>query len=368
MNNSINKPAIKSKSLKAVQIALKQQISEGLLIQGYCNSVLMQPHVDFSAEPNLKDIQNTINDSLNNCRTHSNTYLNSIQPKIITAVANLDNYFSIYKSVAVSLPPGSTSEQWIQSLAAVKQVSERNKRDATLLKSKLEDFSKNISSDASDFKLVVSKLNDLVNGDNGELDHITSELSSIDHEIAGAIATTVFEGLAILGGVVMIVVGAVADFVTVGTNPELVIGGVVAVVAGVGAGVGSIITLVNAYNQKAKLLQEESSLKAEVNLVAGMSGAYTQLSKQVANSVLAANAMENAWEIIAEDLENLINDLQEGIISSGDARKMFLTEANTDIKTLQSEIDVIKQQMAGVKTETLPHQETIREFIKQHLN
>ncbi|WP_422104454.1 HBL/NHE enterotoxin family protein [Winogradskyella sp.] len=368
MNDLINKPLIKSKSLKKLQTGLKQQISEGLLIQGYCNSVQMQPPVDFSMDAKLKDIQTTINDSLDKGKTHANTYLTTIQPTIIAAVANLDNYFSIYDGVAVSLPPGSTDEQWIQSLTAVKQVSERNRRDAIIIKSKMENFSKNVSSDAANFKLVVSKLNDLVNGDNGELERITSELSSLDHEIAGAITSTGFEGLAILGGVVMIVVGAVADFVTAGTNPELVIGGVVAVVAGVGAGAGSIVVLANAYKKKAELLQEESSLKDEVKLVAGMSGAYTQLSKQIASAVVAANAMEAAWQIISDDLDSLINDLQDGILSSDDVRKMFLTEANTDIKILQGEIQVIKQQMAGVKTKTLPQRETIREFIKQHLN
>ena len=44
----------------------------------------------------------------------------------------------------------------------------------------------------------------------------------------------------------------------------------------------------------------------------------------------------------------MIDDLRNGIKSAGEIRTIFLTAANTVIKTVLSDINIIKKQMAGV--------------------
>ncbi|WP_394750815.1 HBL/NHE enterotoxin family protein [Spongiimicrobium salis] len=365
MNTLTKKKPVTSGNVKNLGMVSKKTLSQGLVLQAYCNSVLQQAQVDFSADPKLKAISTEINTSLAQAKSHGTTFLNVISPALLSSLSGLDNYCTLYSSVPTTLPPGSTISQWLKELQALKQFSEKSQRESRKIVSQLQSLDTNLRDDSQAFSKIVSRLNQLVNGDQGELDKIKSELSHIDTTIAGAITASVFEGLDILGGVVTIAVGAIADFVTAGTNPELVVGGVVMVVAGVGAETGTIVTLASSYNQKAELLEEKSSLTSEVNLVTGIDSAYNLLSNQLKKAVAAADLMENTWQTIADDLENLIDDLHSGIITEGQVRTLFLKEANTDIKTLLSEIKIIKDQMAGVSSKVLPKGETVNTYLKQ---
>lgn len=358
-----NKSNNHSDDIANIREATKSQLSKGIVLQNYCNSVLQQPSVDFSSDPDLKEMQQKINNGLGIAKEHATTYLSTISPNILNALSALNNYFTLYSSVPVTLPQGSTVDQWVSSLSAVKKVSEDNLRDCNIILNSLQLLDTDLRNDATSFSQIVQTLNSLVNGDNGELENISSQLKSLDSQIAGSIVGTVFGGLGIAGGVFMIVVGSVADFVTAGTNPELVIGGVATVIAGVGAEAGTIVTLVSLYKQKADLLTQQSKLKAEVNLVTGIDSAYEQLSNQVTAAVTAADYMLSAWKLLSEDLDSMIQDLQFGILSADAVRTMFLQEANTDIQRLLDDINVVKIQMAGVTQVNLPSGTNIAAYL-----
>ncbi|OIQ27000.1 MAG: hypothetical protein BM564_13555 [Bacteroidetes bacterium MedPE-SWsnd-G2] len=363
-----NIQSAQSKNLKNIGKASKEQQSQALIVQAYCNSVLTQPDVDFSGDSNLSSMQQTINLNLGKAKNHANNYLNSLQPTMLQNLSDLSNYYNLHKSVPDAIPVNSTEESWINALTAVKQNSEAYLRRSKQLTLELNAFSSNVKEDAKSFSSILTQLNNLVNGDNGELEQLNSELSSIDTEIASEITASVFEGLGILGGVVMIIVGAIEDFVTAGTNPELVIGGVVAVVAGVGGEAATIVALANAYNKKGELIRTKTMLTNEVKLVTGINAGYTKLGHQVANAAMASEAMTHAWQAINTDLENLIHDLQTGILTSGDVRKLFIDEANSDINLLLSEIEIIKSQMAGIKLTKVPKTQRLAHFLTNHLN
>jgi len=363
MKTSKNKLTNQSDNIENIGDATRDQLSKGMVLQNYCNSVLQQPSVDFSSDPDLAQIQEKINNGLAVAKDHATSYLSTISPNILNALSALNNYFTLYSSVPATLPEGSTVDQWISSLSAVKKVSEDNLRDCNIILNSLQILDTDLRNDSASFSQIVQTLNSLVNGDNGELENISSQLKSLDSQIAGSIVGTVFGGLGIAGGVFMIVVGSVADFVTAGTNPELVIGGVATVVAGVGAEAGTIVTLVSLYKQKADLLTQQSKLRAEVNLVTGIDSAYGQLSNQVTAAVTAADYMQSAWKLLSEDLDSMIQDLQFGILSTDTVRTMFLQEANTDIQRLLEDITVVKAQMAGIVPVNVPKGTNIAEYL-----
>lgn len=363
METSKNKLTNQSDNIANIGEATRDQLSKGMVLQNYCNSVLQQPSVDFSSDPDLGEIQEKINNGLTVAKEHATNYLSTISPNILNALSALNNYFTLYSSVPTTLPQGSTVDQWISSLSAVKKVSEDNLRDCNIILNSLQLLDTDLRNDSASFSQIVQTLNSLVNGDNGELENISSQLKSLDSQIAGSIVGTVFGGLGIAGGVFMIVVGSVADFVTAGTNPELVIGGVATVVAGVGAEAGTIVTLVSLYKQKADLLTQQSELRAEVNLVTGIDSAYAQLSTQVTAAVTAADYMLSAWKLLSEDLDSMIQDLQFGILSADTVRTMFLQETNTDIQRLLEDITVVKAQMAGIVPVSVPRGTNIAEYL-----
>lgn len=331
-----------------INAANKAQSSQALVIQNYCNSINEQPTVDFSGEKNLAQYQTQINSGLTTAQNHANQYLNAIQPSIIQNIANISNYYALNNAVLTTLPEGSTEAQWVNDLTALQNQSKQYQSDANGVVTSLQTLHDNLTTDAASFARTVTELNAAVNGDNGVLDSLNSQLSTIQGQIDGAIAGTVLSGLTIVGGAFLTAVGAVEDFVTAGASTPLVVAGVAIVCAGVGGEVASAITLKNLNDQKANLLNQESSLKAEVKLATGISGGYQSLMNQVKSAVEAASQMENAWNSLSSDLGNLIDDLQQGIKSAAEVRKLFLAASNTEIQTVVTDINTIKGQMAGV--------------------
>ena len=333
---------------KTVNNANKHQTSQALIIQNYANSVNEQPMVNFSGEKNLFKYEQEVNTGLQTAQGHANNYLNKIQPSIITNISNIGNYYALHDAVTTALPAGATEAEWLQALTALETQSKTYKTHSNQIVKDLETLRTGLSTDSAQFTKVVTELNAAINGDHGVLDSIRSQLSTIQSQIDGAIAGTALSGLAIAGGVFMIAVGAVTDFVTAGASTPLVIGGVAVVAAGVAGEVASAITLESLNNEKAKLLTEKANLKAEVTLATGIEGGYQSLHNQVSVAVKAATGMLSAWESLSADLGSMITDLNKGITSPGFLRTLFLTAANTTVKTVIADISTIKQQMSGV--------------------
>ncbi|WP_394750816.1 HBL/NHE enterotoxin family protein [Spongiimicrobium salis] len=326
----------------------KDQVSQGLTIQTYCNSVLTQPTVDFKKLPHLASFQKEINTGLATAQKHSNHYLNVIQPSIIKNISNIDNYYSLYGNVPIACPKGSSKKTWLGILKALQQAAITYEAESNGIVNELSTLNSNLGKDAATFTDIVTKLNAAVGGDNGVLKDLSSSADKIDGQIAGAISGTVLSGLAIVGGSFMIAVGGIADFVTAGTTTPLIVGGVAVLAVGIGGEVASAITLANLYKEKAALLQEKSSLKHEVNLALGISSAYSQMSNQLKSSMTAATQMKNAWGSLSADLGNMAADLHKGITSTDALRSLFLTGAHQTVPKIQSDIQTIKAQMAGV--------------------
>lgn len=328
--------------------AAKTQTSQGIVLQGYCNSVLLQPKVDFTGFTNLLAFQNDINSGLLTAQGHASNYLNVIQPEIITNLSNINNYYQLMKAIPVACPAGSSVDAWLNALTAIKTQADTYQTASLGIVTDLSTLNTNLGTDTGAFSSTVSKLNAAVNGDNGVLHDISDEISSVDQKIAACIAGTALSALAIVGGGLMIAVGGIAGFVTAGASTPLVLGGVAVLALGVGGEVASAVMLNGFYNQKAGLLQQKSKLTSEVNLAMGVSSAYDQLANQAKSAMDASTQMKNAWSSMASDLGNMSTDLQNGITNPDVLRTLFLTAAQNLVPTIMTDISTIKAQMAGV--------------------
>lgn len=349
-------------SATTADTSMRSQISQGLILQSYCNSVLAQSPVDFSGTPNLATNQTQINNGLNTAKAHANNYLNNIQPAIILNVDSIINYFTLHNAVPTALPPGSTAKQWVALLKTLEDQAQQYEADAKGVADKLRLLNTALGTDTAAFSKAVSDLNAAVNGDNGVIKDINGQLGDIQGKIDGAIAGIALSGLAIIGGVFMIIVGGVADFVTAGTTTPLVVGGIAVVAAGIGGEVASALTLKSLNDAKADLLTRKANLTAEVKLATGASTAYGSLYNQAGSSMQAATTMANAWTSLQGDLGNLSKNLEKGITSADAVRTLFLTAANSTVKTVLTDSQNIKNQMAGVQSFTAPKGETVGNF------
>lgn len=339
-------------SLKAMDTGIKGQSSQALIVQSYSLSSIAQPHVDFSGFDKLKQINVDINNGLDTAKTNGNYYLNTLQPSMITTITDLDAYFNLNNALAQALNPNTPADLAIQQLKAVQQSVTGYKSKTDKLVIDLQSFRTKLSTDASNFKGYTTKLNSIVNGDQGVLSEINDQLDSIDSKIDGAIAGTVLSGLAIAGGVFMIAVGGIADFVTAGASTPLVVAGVGVVAAGVGGEVASAVILGNLLKEKGNLLTEKSQLKSEVNLVTGVSSGLDSLDKQASSAAEATQQMANAWNTLDGHLGNMISEVQSGQTTVDSIRNLFQIAAQGTVKDIQQDSTTIKGQLAGVKITT----------------
>ncbi len=355
---------MKLSNIKTIEVSQKKLTANGLILQTYCNSVLQQPDIDFSSAPDLSDFQKQINNSLQKAKKHANTYLNDINHQIIKSLSALNNYFTVYRTVPTTLPEGATVDQWIEVLSAIKNVSEDNLKSSELIIQELEELRDNLNADSAAFALIAEQANEAVEGDNGELEAIKNSLKEIDRSIKGQIAAVALEGMGIVGGVFIIAVGSISSFVTAGTSTPIVIAGVSMVLGGVTGLAISTSTLINLYQEKTDLFQQSSKLRAEVNLLAGVDSAFHTLSNQAETAATASKEMSTSWKNLTTNLEGLIDDLTNGILSTDNARTLFLKEANNEIIDLLHTINTIKQQMSGIITVPIPEGETILSHLR----
>jgi hypothetical protein len=352
-------------AVAAISTSSKTQCTVGLQLQAYCQSVLEQPKVSFAGFDNLAAYEAQINAGLAAAQTRADNYLNKIRPAVIENVTNISNYFALHSAVADTLPEGSSKKDWLDSLGAVKDTADEYRQHAADIVTMLSTLNGGLTTDVASFNQTVNELNTTVNGDNGVLASLDSEIDDIQSKIGGAIAGVVLSGLAIVGGSIMILVGALAEPFTAGASTALVVGGAAILIAGIGGEVGAGVALGGLLDQKGKLISRKSTLNAEVQFALGMKTGFADLRDQAGVAVQAATAMQNAWEFLGGDLGNLSNDLNKGIIGTDAVRKLWLATANKAIKTVGDDVSTIKYQMAGTSLTTPPAGTTIGTYVAQ---
>lgn len=339
--------------------------SQALVIQGYALSTLQQPFVDFSGFANLKPNEDKVNDSLRSAKDHAKHYLNYLQPSLIKKITDIQEYFNVQNALGKALRPGLDNKTVITLLDAVQSQATGYRNDAKSLVLDLQKFRTTLGSDAANFNRVVADLNTAVNGDNGALADLNNQLDTLDSKISGTIAGITVSGLAVVGGVFMIAVGSVAEFVTAGTSTPLVIAGVGVVAGGVAGTVGASIALANLLDAKGNLLRQKSQLKDEVNLAMGMKSGFSSLSAHATDAMLATQEMANAWGLLSNHLGSLIKDVENGKTNSDALRILFLNAAQGDVKNIQQDITTISGQLAGAK-QVVNSSEKVSSLIRSH--
>ena len=254
------------------------------------------------------------------------------------------------------LPPGSTKAQWLRQLSVIKEQATEYQRLSSDTRLVIVNLNNNLITDSSNFQGIVVNLNSKVQGDNGVLAQLNGDIDKVNAAIDGAIAGIVAGGLLVIGGAFVTAIGAVADFVTAGTSTPVVIAGAGGITAGA-------IVLHNSLGARQDLYQKRSSLNSEVLIATQIGNGYKGLQVQAQNAVTAATQMSNAWDSLTSDLGSLITDLDKGITSGDDIRQLWLTAADTTVKTVLTDVTTIKAQMAGVSPLQVPQTDTIANFV-----
>lgn len=323
-----------------------QSMSQALTVQNYCISVAQQPTYDFSDDPHLKPYQDPLNQLVKNAQDSANGYLNNTQPDCLSTLDNLVHFIDLqntrideYTSGQITAKDLAAKLQQVQTIEVPKFQGQCND-----LVNELNTFRTAVSGIESKFSSTVNDLNNAVSGDGGELQQLQSKVSDLDKAIAIASAGSVLGVLGILGGTLLIAIGAAGEVFTGGTSTALVAGGVALTGAGVAGETIATKSLIDLLNQKAQVLQEIAKIKYEVTQAHSSAGGLQALSDQAGQTATALQQMSNAWTTLGKKLQDIIDDLQ---LDDGDI-KDEVADYKTDIGKLQQACQTIQDQFAGV--------------------
>lgn len=346
------------------RIGLKGQSSAAMLVQAHCLGVQNQMFVDFGKQEGLKTLQNDINSGLVKAKQSAVYYLDDLQPRIITTVTNIEAFFELHNVLPQILLPETTTADAIAMLREMESSVEVYRRQASIIQTDLSQIRTGFSDDKAFFDRCTLDLNALLNGDKGVLESINSELSGINGKIAGVATGIALGGLAAIGGVVLLLVGAVGSVVTGGLATALCVGGSALLIGGVAGAVGSSIALAGLLNLKTDLITRRERLNAEVAVATGLACGLGELAVSAAQAQEGAQLMANAWGFMGSHLEMLRDQLKRGQIDSPMLRQLLIRASQGGVRLIQTDADTIKRQMTTPRA-TLDPKKHIGDLITE---
>ena len=327
--------------------ASKLVATDSLISQGYANSVIDQPNVDFLGDKLLVAFAEKIDSQLDEVKTESDSYLNDILPTLIKIIADIENYYSIHSAVVASIKKSAAKDQWDQCLSILQSTASNCHNQVVGLTKKMELYMDKVNKDSANFKDIVVSFNKAIYGNEGVMDSLNEQISGIDSSINDYLAGLVSSSLGEMGGIFLIVIGAVANFVMEETSKALVISGVIMLVAGIAVNHVAMVKIKSLMEQKGKVFEKKAKVKSESKMAYGMSKGFQNFSANIVKIYGAVNELENEWYSLIGFLVKTRSDLSLGLISTELVYQSYMT-AKPVVKNVLSDANTIREQMSGV--------------------
>lgn len=272
-------------------------------------------------EINVAGLQD-INKHLSLAQTHANTWLNDYSGKVWDRLQGIVTFGELFGHLYLPLHKAAedmatetdfqpneihklvSSLQALQSL--VKAEHQKCVDTYTLITTYRTDVSADHSSFLTDYNTAIAVLG----GTEGEIAQLNSKITSEQDAMSKDLAMIAGGSTMMVVGVLIIVVGALAEIETAGVSTLLIVAGV-GVVAG-----GATMTGIAAkdYDTKMQQLRDDqiklANDKAEVSLLTHLKGQLTGLNDKLGLEEAALNNLVTAWQQLDNGIGAVIQDLQ----------------------------------------------------------
>lgn len=326
--------------------AMTNGMSNGLIIQGYCLGVTEQPSFDFSGDPNLKTLQDQCNSTMKVAVDNANNYINTMQPDCLTTIDNMLHFIRLQNTRIDSYKNGDLTKQDLANeLNEVISRGQSYQKTSVDLMNDFNTLRPKLATDSGNFKDLAAKVTAAITGDGGAVATLQQEVANLDTKIKELTASSVLGALAIVGGSILIGVGAATDVFTGGAATAAVVVGVGIVGAGIGTDVGSALGLAAAIKQKNQYLTEIHLYKAEATQANAVASHLGLLDAHAEDAVYALQKVAACWKTVGDSLGALVEDLNEDL--SDDDLESLIEDYQADIKDLSARVQTIQDQFTG---------------------
>jgi non-hemolytic enterotoxin B/C len=333
--------------------ATKTATSQALIVQSYCQKLIMQTPINFGGVTKLKDSEDKINQGLKKAQDNARFYLDKLQPKIIQVLVNVKAFAVREKAVAEAIRKADSMAKilnFIKSPLVLAQTYEQKAREVV---EDLTKFQKQVAEDAALYQGVVDELNTLIDGEKGLLKEYEDKLKTIENSITEMSLLIAGGVLGILSGAFLIAVGTISSFVTAGTSlPIAAVGGAL-LLGGIGATANGSVALAGLLDQKSALVKSINTVEREVKLAREYVTAFGDLRRGAHDSTKAAEAMHSTWQTLALDLKSLYDVLSVNSSDIYAAQYFFASSIDGQMNSIINSVNIIHGQMGGVTTESV---------------
>ena len=320
---SLSQPTLKDKQVKLT--------SSSTVIQTYVQIIMQQPDLKLDALPDLPVHQRI-------ARDHAKYWDSTVLPLMSKTDADIIDYankfHSFYEDLvkyAKDIKNPDSKRKLTEGLTLLLSTIKQKDTNAETVVKELTKFHLNLNTDYSNFKKDVNVAAVKIAGDKGEIKALNHQLDAIHDAMKKDIGLMAGGTVGMIGGVAMIISGAVAELPSGGTTTALIGGGVLVLSGGV-----TTETLGDMDYRK----QIEAQRKVQEKLhgdnieLVGLKTIKAQVSgfvEGLESAITAATALKATWQALNGDLDELItsvNDVDPN--SSGDWLLDELKRAKSD--------------------------------------
>lgn len=306
--SSKKKGALSNPQLKTKQVDLTKAST---VIQAYVQIILQQPDLKLKALPNLPEHQKT-------ARSHANNWNDTILPLMAKTDADIIDYAnkfdSFYKDLvkyAKDLNNPDSRKKLVEGLQLLQNTIKKKDAYVAQVVNDLSTFHKNLNTDYQNFESDVNMAAVKIEGDSGEIEALSKQLGGISDAMNKDIGLMAGGSVVFLGGVAMIVFGAIAEIPSGGASTALIGGGVVVVSGGVIMETLAASDYSKQIDEQKSTQEKLSGIKIELVGLKGTKGQLEGFVKALESAITAATSLQKGWGALDADLQELITALKD---------------------------------------------------------
>ena len=335
--------------------ATKTAISQSLIVQSYCQKLLMQPPINFGGASQFKYSEDRINAGLKKAQDNARFYMDKLRPKMIEVLANVRFFAVQMRALGEAVRKADSMAKILNCIKYPLASAQKYEQEAKDVAEGLNKFEKQVAEDTAFYQGIVDELNALINGEEELLHRYQTQLKKIEEEIIPSSILVAGSVLGILSGAFLIAVGTISSFVTAGTSLPIAAAGGIMLLGGIAATSAGSVSLAGLLDQKSALVNSSNTVKQQAKVAREYVTTFVDLHRGAADSVEAVQPMINGWTQLAVGLKSLYDELSA--TSSDDsislAQDYFASYIDGQMNSIMVSIDNINAQMAGVEIKNI---------------
>lgn len=321
----INLADVKSNPLRATNLKadLTDAVSSIVLLQIYAMQAAQQPELDpLAIGADGKDLLPLLTSHQQTARRNAQEILATIVPNTITVLtdilgfgAMLDAFTNAILPLLPSITTNDNARQQVLSLIGQLEIAAAARdSNARQLATALNQMVAKTQVDSTNFAADVDQANKVIGSDSGALAQIQSQIDDTRRAIDGEIAGVVISSLVVVGGAIIIGVGALATLPANVSAASVILPGIGVVVTGI-TGLTAAATALGKDNSKlAGLYQQSAWLNATLTLVRALAGHITSFANAASGMVSAIGGLTSEWASLQTGIASFRND----VVRAGD--------------------------------------------------